>query len=112
VIAGISRSVAAAVEKPPVGPSSHCIGVRMAVRPGNDWLSPIPISSPYLSTGVPGMENCSAYASSMCRRSPRNIGASRRRTPRLYSRMSGDGANAVKTWVRCSSVSRLRSNSS
>jgi hypothetical protein len=49
-----SRS-GAAVENPALAVGAHCIGVRIAVRSGSDRSSPMPISSPYRITGVPGM---------------------------------------------------------
>jgi hypothetical protein len=49
--AGTSCSL---VEKPPLRSSVHCIGVRIALRSFSRRFSPIPISSPYRSTGGPG----------------------------------------------------------
>ena len=40
--------------KPPFGSSVHCMGVRVASRSFSDRSSPMPISSPYWSIGVPG----------------------------------------------------------
>ena len=40
------RTSSGASEKPPPSPDDHCIGVRIACRPGSDRSSPMPISSP------------------------------------------------------------------
>ena len=42
---------------PPCGSVDHCMGVRQQVRSGSERLSPIPSSSPYRITGVPGSVN-------------------------------------------------------
>ena len=52
----ISRSGGAS-ENPPLAVPDHCIGVRIASRSGRARSSPMPISSPYRSTGVPGIVN-------------------------------------------------------
>ena len=44
-------------ENPAFESLDHCIAVRTASRPDNDRSSPMPISSPYMNSGVPGKEN-------------------------------------------------------
>jgi len=43
--------------KPPCGSVDHCIGVRQHTRSDRSRLSPMPSSSPYRRTGVPGSVN-------------------------------------------------------
>ena len=93
--------------------SSHCIGVRIASRPGRSRFSPMPISSPYRSTGVPGMRELQGVG----QLDPPPVAAQHRRQPApdpaaVDAHRLACGANAAKTSARCSSVSRLRSSSS
>ena len=46
-----------ASENPPFSVPDHCIGVRIASRSASSSSSPMPISSPYRITGVPGIVN-------------------------------------------------------
>src|SRR3712207_8325630 len=46
-------------------PICHCIGVRTELRSGSERSSPMPISSPYQITGVPGSANIRLKASLM-----------------------------------------------